>query len=226
MYAMIDTRPEIIYVVNKLSQYCQNSTVRHRTTLDRMFRYMRKTIDLTLTYDGTINFTCYANAVYENDLIDRKSTYGHVLLIKNEAVTWINKKQRTIATSIIEIEYVFMCQTAKNIVWTIRWINELKFNHVCNFSVRLLENNQGSLNLIKNSEHHQRTKHIDVQYHYIREMAADDLIKISYVSIKKMIVDILTKSIISATFQDLRTRLNLIKWSNTINEQQFIQHSF
>ena len=87
MYAMIGIRSDIAYVVNKLSQYCQNPAVRHRTAFDRVLRYMRKTINLTLTYDETVNLTCYADAVYGNDLIDRKSTYGHVLLIGNGTVT-------------------------------------------------------------------------------------------------------------------------------------------
>lgn len=86
MYAMIATRPDIAYAVGKLNQYCQDSVQRHRTTLNRIFRYLLKTIDLALLYDNSTDFICYADAFYENDVSDKKSTYENVLLIKNETV--------------------------------------------------------------------------------------------------------------------------------------------
>ena len=87
MYAMIATRPDIAYAVGKLSQYCQNPAVRHRTALDRIFRYLRGTTDLALLYDNSTGPICYADSSYEDDSIGRKSTYGNVMLIENGAVT-------------------------------------------------------------------------------------------------------------------------------------------
>lgn len=87
MYAMIDTRSDITYAIKKLSQYCQNPSVRHRVALDQVLRYMKGTANLTIVYNGIINPTCYADAVYKDNLTDRKSIYGHTLLIENKAVT-------------------------------------------------------------------------------------------------------------------------------------------
>ena len=89
MYAMIEIRPDLAFAVEKLNQYCQNPSIRHRTALDRVLRYLKKTADLQLIYDGTIdpNPTCYADAAYGDDAIDKKSTYDNALLIKNGAVT-------------------------------------------------------------------------------------------------------------------------------------------
>ena len=211
MYAMIEIRPDLAFAVKKLSQYCQNPSVRHRTALNRVLRYLKKTFDLQFIYDETIdsNFTCYADAAYGDDAIDRKSIYDNTLLIENDAVTWINKKQRTISSFTIEVEYVSLCQTTKNVVWATRWLNELKFNLVCNLPIRLLNDNQGSLDLIKNFENHSRTKHINVQYHYIREVAEDGLIKTSYVFINEMIADVLTKPTTPMIFKKLRKKLDL-----------------
>ena len=86
MYAMIATRPDIAYAVEKLSQYCQNSTAKHCVVLDRIFRYLKKTTDLALLYNNFAGSISYADAFYENDVSDRKSTYGNTLLIKNAAV--------------------------------------------------------------------------------------------------------------------------------------------
>ena len=214
MYAMVATRPDIAYAVGKLSQYCQDSAAKHRAALDRIFRYLKKTTDLALLYDNSVGPISYADASYGDDVSDRKSTYGNTLLIENAAVTWASKKQRTVASSIVEAEYVFMCQTGKNIVWATRWINELRLREMLNNSpIQLLGDNQGAISLIKNSEHHSRIKHIDVQYHYVREIAKDGLIKSNYVPISDMIADILTKPIKPAIFLHFRNKLGLIKIS-------------
>ena len=211
MYAMIAIRSNIAFVIKKLNQFCQNSAIRHRNVLNRIFRYLKKTIDLILLFDWTINSISYANAVYENDLIDRKFTYENTLFIKNDAVIWISKKQRIIVSFTTEIKYVSMCQISKNIVWTIRWIKKFDLNQNLNFFIKLFDDNQKSLNLIKNSKHHNRIKHIDVQYHYIKKMIENDLIKFVYVFINEMIVDILIKFIKSIIFLHLKKKLNFIK---------------
>ena len=116
MYAIIATRPDIAYAEGKLSQYCQNSAAKHRAVLDQIFRYLKRTTDLALLYDNSVGSISYADASYGDDVSDRKSTYGNTLLIENAAVTRTSKKQQTVASSIVEAEYVFMCQTGKNIV--------------------------------------------------------------------------------------------------------------
>ena len=86
IYAMIAIRPDIAYAVEKLSQYCQNPIAKHRSALNRIFRYLKKTTDLVLLYDNSAGPISYADASYENDVSDRKSTYENTLLIGNAAV--------------------------------------------------------------------------------------------------------------------------------------------
>ena len=86
MYAMIVIRSNIAFVIKKLNQFCQNSAIRHRNVLNKIFRYLKKTIDLILLFNRTIESISYADAAYENDLIDRKFTYENTLFIKNDAV--------------------------------------------------------------------------------------------------------------------------------------------
>ena len=116
MYAMVTTRPDIAYAVEKLSQFCSDPVMKHRIALNRIFRYLRGTIDLVLLYDNSAAPIAYADSFYGDDSIDRKSTYENTLLIGNGAVTWVSKKNRSIAISIIEVEYVAMCQASKNVV--------------------------------------------------------------------------------------------------------------
>ena len=164
-----------------------------------------------MLFNRTTESISYVNAAYENDLIDRKFTYENTLFIKNDAVIWISKKQRIIVSFTTEIEYVSMCQISKNIVWAIRWIKKFDLNRNLNLFIKLFNDNQKSLNLIKNPKHHSRIKHIDVQYYYIKKMIENDLIKSAYVSINEMIADILIKFIKSAIFLHLRKKLGFMK---------------
>ena len=172
---------------------------------------MKKITDLVLLFDQTINSINYIDAAYENDLINWKFTYKNTLFIENDAVIWINKKQRIIILFTTEVEYVSMCQIDKNIVWAIRWIKKFDLNQNLNFFIKLFDNNQKLLNLIKNLKHHNQIKHIDVQYHYIKKMIENDLIKSVYVSINEMIADILIKFIKSVIFLHLKKKINFIK---------------
>ena len=78
-----------------------------------------------------------------------------------------------------------------------------------NMSIKLLDDNQRFFDLIKNPKHHSRTKHINVQYHYIKKMMEDGLMRPGYVSIKKMIADMLTKPTKPTIFLMLRRKLSL-----------------
>lgn len=167
MYAMVCTRPDLAYVVGKLSQFTHDPAVRHRTALDRVLKYLKGTVDLALVYDCNKHDghpVSFADAAYGDDANDRKSTYGHTLLLGNGAVIWASKMQRSVVTSTMEAEYSSMCQAGKNIVWVTRWMNELGFGKHMNLpGIVLNGDNQGTLDLIKNPEHHSRSKHIDIQ---------------------------------------------------------------
>ena len=84
---MIATRSDITFVIKKLNQFCQNSAIRHRNVLNQIFCYLTKTTDLILLFNRTIESISYADAIYENDLIDQKSIYENTLFIENGAVT-------------------------------------------------------------------------------------------------------------------------------------------
>ena len=152
MYAMVSTRPDLAFAVGKLSQYTHDPATRHRTALDRVLKYLKGTADLALVYDHNRNgdLISFADAAYGDDVNDRKSTYGHTMLLGNGAVIWASKKQRSVVTSTMEAEYSSMCQAGKDIVWVTRWMNELGFGKHMNFPIKLNGDNQGTLDLIRN----------------------------------------------------------------------------
>ena len=211
MYAMICTRPDLTHGIGKLSQYTHDPAVRHRTELDHMLKYLVGTADLALVFDHSDNGNpvSFADAAYGDDVVDRKSTYGHTLLLGNGAVIWASKKQRSVVTSTIEAEYSSMCQAGKDIVWVTRWMNKLNFGKDMNLPIVLHGDNQDTLDLIKNPEHHSRSKHMDIQLHYLREVINDGYATTAYVPTREMVADIFTKPLAAPMFKELRGRLGV-----------------
>lgn len=164
-------------------------------------RYLRGTSKLGLVYDGSdlkIDPVGYADAAYADSSDNRKSTHRMALLLANSACIWTSTKQRTISSSTTEAEYIAQCQALKQLVWAGRWLQQLGFRE--GRPIELWCDNQGAIALIKNLKHHSCTKHIDVQYHYIREVIEDGLVQISYVPTAEMAADILTKPLTKAIF--------------------------
>lgn len=211
MYAMTSTRPDLAYAVGKLSQHAHDPTIRHRTALDRVLKYLKGTAELALIYDHNEsgNPVGFADAAYGDDTNDRKSTHGYTLLLGNGAVIWSSKKQRSVATSTMEAEYCSMCQAAKSIVWATRWMNELGFGEHMDLPIVLHGDNQGTLDLVKNPEHHSKSRHMDIQLHYLREVVNDGYVATAHVSTRNMIADIFTKPLAAPAFKELREKLGV-----------------
>lgn len=211
MYAMTSTRPDLAYAVGKLSQFTHDPAAKHRTALDRVLKYLRGTADYALVYDHNTagDPVSFADAAYGDDTENRKSTYGHTLLLGNGAVIWTSKKQRSVVTSTMEAGYFSMCQAGKDVVWATRWMNELDFGRDLNLPIVLNGDNQGTLDLIKNPEHHSRSKHIDIQLHYLREIINDGYAAAARVSTHNMVADIFTKPLAAPMFKELRGKLGV-----------------
>ena len=108
LYAAITTRPDIAQAVGVVSKFCANPTQSHLTAAKRILRYLKGTAYLGLSYkkcaDG--NLIGYSDADWAGDVDDRHSTSGNVFLLAKGAVSWLSKKQATVALSTAEAEYV------------------------------------------------------------------------------------------------------------------------
>lgn len=112
-------------------------------------------------------------------------------------------------SSTTEAEYISMCQASKDIVWATRWMNELDFSKSMKMPIILKGDNKGALDLIRNPEHHARTKHVDIQYHFVREVVQDGLATTEHIPTSEMIADIFTKPLKPVTFQKFKTKLGV-----------------
>ena len=126
MYAMICTRPNICYAVDMVSRYQSNPEPEYWTIVKYIFKYLRKTRDYMLTYEGSDLIPVgYTNLDFMLDLDSKKSTSGYMFTLGGATVNWRSIKQQCIGNSTTEIEYVAATEVAKEAVWFKKCLLEL-----------------------------------------------------------------------------------------------------
>lgn len=209
LYAAIATRPDIAQAVGVVSKFCANPTQTHLTATKRVLRYLKATAYLGLSYkksaDG--NLIGYSDADWAGDMDDRHSTSGNVFSLACGAVSWLSKKQATVALSTAEAEYVALSTATQEAIWLRRLLADM--GEPPEGPTEIYEDNQGAISMAKNPVGHARTKHIDIRYHFVRERVQDGAITLKYIGTDEMVADILTKPLPKHRFEKLVTKLGM-----------------
>lgn len=191
--------------------------------------YVNHTLNLGLRYQKTpslglevhsLNFQGFSNASYANNSMDRKSTSGYLFKFAGGAVCWKSRKQPVIATRSTEAEYIGYSIACKEAVWLKRLLQELQVHTSDVQTVVIYGDNKPTLALTLNPEHHAKTKHIDIQWHFVREQVRRGIVKLQYLSTTIMHADGLTKPLSGELFRcflglqmlPLLSSLNVVDW--------------
>jgi hypothetical protein len=197
---MIGTRPDIAFALSVVSQFAQNPNDAHWKAVKRIFRYLCGTLDYGITFGrDRESLMGYSDADWGGDRSTRRSTSGYVFMMCGGPISWCSKRQATVALSSCEAEYMALTQASKEAVWLQLLMQELGVQGTD--SVKVLVDNQGAIALAKNPEFHTRTKHIDIQYHYIRQEVEKGRIQLEFVESGRMLADCLTKPLPSVKLQ-------------------------
>lgn len=198
MYAMTTTRLDIAFAVSSLAQHTKNPGPEHWKALQRIFLYLRSTIDYYVTFGGIeknqADLAGYTDASYAKDPATRRSTRAFIFTLNGGPICWSSKRQATVALSTAEAEYMAMYQAIREATWIRQLLTELGF-YQGNESIKVYADNQSAIALGKNPEFHKRSKHIDVQYHYVQEQVQGGRINTPYLPTAKMVADGLTKAL-------------------------------
>jgi hypothetical protein len=215
MYAAMGTRPDIIYSTTALSQFLQCPTRLHWVALKRVLRYLKGTQQAQLVYHPTAGSAQYPLAVHGysdsdwgNDVNDRRSVTGWVFLLYGCAVSWQSRKQRSTALSSVEAEYMATAAATKEAIWWRRFLTELGL--LPPGPTLIYSDSQGSIALAKNPDHHDRTKHIDLRYHFIRDQIAAKAIRTDFIGTELMLADVLTKPLSRDRHEALVGQMGLV----------------
>lgn len=194
MYLAVCTRPDLAHAASYLSQFnhCFDDT--HWTAAKRTLRYLNATKSTGLLFQRTNkSLEGYTDADWANCTFDRRSYTGYAFILSGSPISWESRKQRTVAMSSTEAEYMALSEATKEGIRLRNLLLELGFGEIAKISIFCDSN--GAIKLAENPIFHNRTKHIDVRHHFVREAIEQELIKVNHVSTEDMAADILTKGL-------------------------------
>jgi len=207
LYLMLGTRPDIAYAVTRMSQFAANPSKEHLDKSLYIFRYLASMQDYTLEYgrkeEGLI---AYADADWGSETTSRRSTSGFMIKLGGAAVSWTSKAQKTVALSSTEAEYMSLSDTSRQLVWTRSLMQEIGFKLG---PLPLCGDNQGAIFIASNAVQEKRTKHIDIRYHYIREVVEQRQIDLFFIPTEENPADMFTKNLARDKFLSCRSQLGI-----------------
>ncbi|RVW80264.1 Retrovirus-related Pol polyprotein from transposon RE2 [Vitis vinifera] len=170
------TRPDISFPVSVVSQFLQSPCDSHWDAVIRILRYIKSTPGQGVLYEnrGHTQVVGYTDADWAGSPTDRRSTSGYCVFIGGNLISWKSKKQDVVARSSAEAEYRAMALATCELIWLRHLLQELRFGK--DEQMKLICDNQAALHIASNPVFHERTKHIEVDCHFIREKIASDVL--------------------------------------------------
>ncbi|XP_045809810.1 uncharacterized mitochondrial protein AtMg00810-like [Trifolium pratense] len=208
---LLATRPDLAFSVCLVARFMERPTEIHVAAVKRILRYLKGTISYGLWYkkqekDELIG---WSDSDYAGDLDDRKSTSGYVFMIGSKAVSWSSKKQPIVTLSTTEAEFIAAANCACQAIWLSRLIAHISSD--IKECITIFCDNSSSIKLSRNPVMHGRSKHIDVRFHFLRDLTKDGKIQLQHCSFFEQIGDIMTKALSLDNFCRIRELLGLCK---------------
>ena len=179
----------------------------HWSTVKWILRYLKGTSKLGLIFTAQSNYkvTGFCDSDYACDLDRRRSLTGYVFTLSEYAVSWKATLQFTVALSTTEAEYMALTEAAKEAIWLKGLVQDLGLEQDC---LDIYCDNQSALHLARDQMYHERTKHVDVRYHFIRDLVEKGDVRLQKIHTAHNPADMFTKPIPAIKFRNF---LNLIK---------------
>jgi histone deacetylase 1/2 len=189
------TRPDLAFAVNKVCQYLHAPTTEHWTAVKRILRYVQGTssVGLKITKSSSMLLSGFSDADWAGDIDDRRSTGGFAVFYGPNLISWSARKQATVSRSSTEAEYKSLANATAELAWVEALLKELGIRLKC--PPRLWCDNLGATYLCANLVFHARAKHIEIDFHFVRERVARKQLEIRFISTKDQIADGFTKAL-------------------------------
>lgn len=203
------TRPDISFSVSVVSQFMHAPKEEHLEAVYRILKYLKNSPGQGLLFKkgGELTVEAYTDADWAGSVTDRRSTSGWCTLVGGNLVTWRSKKQSVVARSSAEAEYRAVAQGMCELLWLRRLLDELKVIPVT--PMKLYCDSKAAISIANNPVQHDRTKHIEIDRHFIKEKLEEGIICTPYVPTKEQLADVFTKGLTKTTFESLTDKLGL-----------------
>lgn len=186
----------------------QKPTKSHLELINQILKYLKMAPGrgILMKNNGNVDIIGYADADWAGNPVDRKSTSGFCMFVGGNLVTWKSKKQTAVARSSAEAEYRAMASATSEIVWLRLLLQELGQSFI-HKPTPLFCDNQAAIHIASNPVFHERTKHIEVACHYVREKVLDKTVETPYLRSKDQLADVFTKALSKEVFQKFANKL-------------------
>ncbi|KAM3297166.1 hypothetical protein ACQJBY_039175 [Aegilops geniculata] len=204
------TRPDISFAVNKVCQFLSQPTQVHWEAVKRILRYIKGTLDtgLRIRKSRFTGVSIFTDADWAGCVDDRRSTSGFAVFVGPNLISWSSKKQPTVSRSSTEAEYKALANGAAEAIWIDTVLTELGVTR--QRTPILWCDNLGATYLTANPVFHARTKHIEIDFHFVRERVAVGKLEVRFISTDDQLADVFTKPATRQMLDRFRTNLNLV----------------
>ncbi|RVW74496.1 Retrovirus-related Pol polyprotein from transposon RE1 [Vitis vinifera] len=204
------TRPDIAYAVSVVGQFMHCPSEDHMSAIMQILRYLKSSPGngLMFSKNDHLRVEGYTDADWAGNIMDRKSTSGYFTFVGGNLVTWRSKKQKVVALSSAEAEFRGMAKGLCELLWLRRLLTEIGF--APDSEMKLFCDNKAAIDISHNPIQHDRTKHIEVDRHFIKQNLDAKIIQFPFVKSEDQLADILTKAVSSKIFHHSLDKLGLI----------------
>ncbi|GJY27865.1 putative RNA-directed DNA polymerase [Tanacetum coccineum] len=205
---MSHTRPDIAYSVGVVSQFMHQPQVDHMHVVLRIVRYLKGTIGHGVLFktNGHLNIQIFTDANWARDKGNIRSTLGYFSLVRGNLVTWKSKKQKVVSLSSAEAEFRGIAKGLAEALWIRKLVFEIGFP--LKESIRIMSDNKAVIQISENPMQHDRTKHVEVDRHFIKDKLEAGIIKLPFVKYEDQLADILTKAVGMVILHKCLNKLN------------------
>lgn len=205
MYSMVCTRPNIAQVVRFLSRYMSNAGRVHWDAVKRVFTYLKGTSEYSMCYHGnlvgdiiSVDIHGYVYLERVGDIDSRRSTSAYVSTLFGGLISWMSKQLVVVAPSTTKEKYMASNHACKEAIWLKRLCSDIGIKQG---TLTVYCDSQNAIYLAKNLRFYARTKYIDVQYHFVKDMVEDGMMKMVKVETLVNVLDSLTKAMNTKKFR-------------------------
>jgi hypothetical protein len=208
---LVHTRPDLAHATSYVSRFMAEPHEDHQAAVKRILRYIADTHDHGIRYErgkaGELLLSGYSDSDHAGDVGDSRSMSGILFYLGKNPITWQSQKQKSVALSSCEAEYMASSAATCQAIWLVGLLSEILGTP--EKPPQLKVDNKSAIDLIRNPVHHGRSKHIRIRYHFVRECATEGRIEIQFVSTGDQLADILTKPLPRVQFIEMKERIRI-----------------